>query len=245
MRKFFRPAFTAVLVLAVVGIGVVSLTLGKIAKTAVEAAGPRVFGAPVTLRFAALSPLSGHGTLRGLVIGNPAGFKSPRAVSVDSIEIGVQLSSLLTDTVVVERVVVRRPEVVWELGTGGDSNLTRLQKNAEASAAKFGGGASAPAAKPERAGKSLLIQDLEITGGVVGLSAAAFGSGTLSAPLPDLRLTNLGGKGRSPADVAAEAMGAVTRSAQSGVSNIGSKTLDAAASAARRALGDLFRRGGR
>jgi uncharacterized protein involved in outer membrane biogenesis len=218
------------------------LTLGKIVKTAVEEAGTRLLGAPVTLEFATLSPFSGRGTLRGLVIGNPDGFKGPHAVRVGSVEIALKVSSLLTDTIVVERVVVSRPEIVWELGPGGASNLTRLQKNAEASAAGYDGGAAAPADKP---GKSLLIQDLQITGGAVGLSATAFGGAALNAPLPDVRLTNLGGRGRSPADVAAEALRAVTASAQRGVSNIGSKTLDAAASAARSALESLFRKGGK
>ncbi|MFI5344977.1 MAG: AsmA family protein [Elusimicrobiota bacterium] len=246
MKKAFRAAFTAALVLAVIGIGVVSLTLGNIVKTAVETAGPRLLGAPVTLEFAALSPFSGRGTLRGLVIGNPAGFKGPHAVRVGSVEIALKVSSLLTDTIVVESVVVSRPEIVWELGPGGVSNLTRLQKNAETSAATLGGGkptpAPVPAAKP---GKALLIADLRVTGGSVGLSATAFGGGALNAPLPDVHLKNLGGKGKSPAAVAAEALSAVTSSAQRGVSNIGSKTIDAAASAARSALDSLFRKAGK
>lgn len=243
MKKGFRAVFALVLVLAVVGAGVVSLTLGKIVKTAVEAAGPRLLGAPVTLGLATLAPWSGRGTLRGLVIGNPEGFKGPRAASVDSIEIELKLASLLTDTIVVERLIVRRPEIVWEMGPGG-SNLTRLQRNAEA-AATGGAPAPAPAAAPEKTGKSLLIRRLEITGGSVGLAAAAFGDRTLSAPLPDVRLTDLGGAGHSPAQAAAEALRAVTGSAQRGVSGIGAKTLDAAASAARSALSSLFGKGGR
>lgn len=239
MKKGFRAAFALILVFAVIGAGVVSLSLGKIVKTAVEAAGPRVLGAPVTLGLATLAPWSGRGTLRGLVVGNPEGFKGARAVSVDSIEIELKLASLLTDTIVVERVVVRRPEIVWEMGPGG-SNLTRLQRNAEAAAAKLGGGAaSAPA--PGKKGKSLLIRDLEITGGTVGLAASAFGDRALSAPMPDVRLTGLGGRGHSPAEAAAEALRVVTGSAQRGVSSIGAKTLDTAASAARSALSALFK----
>ncbi|MDE2509941.1 MAG: AsmA family protein [Elusimicrobia bacterium] len=241
MKKVIRAAFASAIVLAVIAAGAVSLSLGRIVKTAVEAAGPRVLGAPVTLQFAAISPFTGKGALRGLVIGNPEGFKTPRAVSVGSVEIAVKLSSLLTHEIVVDSVVVRKPEIVWELGPGGASNLTRLQKNAESAAASLG-------AQPDAASKSsrsLLIRDLQVTGGVVGLSATAFGGGALSAPLPDVHLTNLGGEGRSPAAVASEAFQAVTSAAQRGVSNIGSRTLDAAASAARSALSALFRKGGK
>lgn len=241
MKKGLRAVFGFVLVLAVVGAGVASVSLGRIVKTAVETAGPRLLGAPVTLGLATLAPWSGRGTLRGLVIGNPEGFKGPRAVSVGAIEVEVNLRSLWSDTIVVERVAVRRPEIVWEMA-GGGSNLTRLQRNAEAAAARLGGGA-APA--PAKKGKSLLIRELEITGGQVGLAAPAFGGSALSAPLPDVRLTNLGGPGRSPAEAASEALRAVTGSAQRAVSGIGSKTVDAAASAARSALGSLFRKGAR
>ena len=243
MKKFFRAAFMAALVLAVIGVGAASMMLGSIVKTAVEAAGPRVLGASVTLGGVVLSPFSGRGTLRGLVIGNPEGFKGPHAVSVGSIEVAVKLSSLMTGTVVVESVAVREPEIDWELGPGGESNLTRLQKNAMAAAAKLGGGASDnPSSSPAR-GKSLMIRRLEITGGKVGLSASALGA--LNAPLPDVHLRDLGGPGQSPAQVAAEALGAVTGSAQRAVSNVGSRALDAAAAAARSALGSFFKRAGK
>jgi uncharacterized protein involved in outer membrane biogenesis len=244
MKKAYRAAFAAALVLLAIGVGVVSLSLGTIVKTAVTAAGPRMLGAPVELGLVTISPWSGRGTLRDLVIGNPEGFKSPRAVRVGAIEVTVKLSSLLTDTIVVESLAVREPELTWEIGQGG-SNLTRLQENAQAAAAKFGGGSSPAAAAPSKPGKSLLIMDFTVTGGKVGLSANAFGGEGLSAPLPDVHLTNLGGKGRSPAEAAAEAFRAITNSAQGAVAGIGSKAIDAVRGAAFSALSSFFKKGGK
>ena len=243
MKRALSAAIAAGLVLLTIGVGVVFLSLGKIVKTAVEAAGPRVLGAPVELGLVTISPWSGRGTLRGLVIGNPAGFKSAHAASVASVEVEVRLRSLLTNTIVVERVAVREPELIWEIGPGG-SNLKKLQGNAEASAAKYGGSmgsAPAPEATSVKKGKSLLIQDFIVTGGKVGLAATALGGGGLSGPLPDVHLTNIGGEGRSPADAAAQAFRAVTNSAQGAVSNIGGKTLDQV----RSALSSFFKRNGK
>ncbi|MFI5350018.1 MAG: hypothetical protein ACHQ2Z_10775 [Elusimicrobiota bacterium] len=243
MKRALSSAIAAGLVLLTIGVGVVSLSLGKIVKTAVEAAGPRVLGAPVELGLVTISPWSGRGILRGLVIGNPAGFKSAHAASVASVEVEVRLRSLLTNTIVVERVAVREPELIWEIGPGG-SNLKKLQGNAEASAAKYGGskeGASAPAASAGSKRKSLLIREFSVTGGRVGLSATAFGGQGLTAPLPDVRLTDLGGQGHSPADVASQALRAVTSSAQGAVSNIGGKTLDQV----RSVLSSFFRKSGK
>lgn len=243
MKKFLRALIGGGLVLGVIAVAAASLMLGRVVKTGIETFGPRVLGAPVTLTGAAISPLSGTGVLHGLVIGNPEGYAGPVAVSAASVEIKVDVASLWKRTIVIERLAVREPRVVWELGTDGASNITRLQRDAEAYAARYG--ASAPAAGGSSETRSLQIKDLEVTGGQVGLSAAAFGTGTLNAPLPDIRLSNLGGPGRSPAQVAAEALAAVTGSAGQAVGGIGSRTLNQAADAARAALGAFFRRGGK
>jgi hypothetical protein len=243
MKTAFRAAFGTALALFVIVAGAVSLSLGKIVKTAVETAGPRVLGAPVSVESATISPLSGRGVLRGLVIGNPAGYESASAVSVGSVEIEVKLSSLLTDTIVVERVAVSAPELTWEIGPGG-SNLARLQRNAEESAVRYGGegsqGPRSPVA-PEKKGKALLIEDFKVAGGKVCLAATAFGGQTLTASLPDVHLSNLGGPGRSPAEAAAQVLGAVANSAAGAVAQIGAHSLGTALSA----LGAIFNRGGK
>jgi hypothetical protein len=96
MKKAFQAVFVTGLVLFVIAAGAVSLSLGRIVKTAVEAAGPRLLGAPVTLDRVTISPWSGSGTLRGLVVGNPEGFKTASAIRVGSVEVSVKLTSLLT-----------------------------------------------------------------------------------------------------------------------------------------------------
>lgn len=246
MKKAMSAAIAAALVLLMIALGVVALSLGRIVKSAVETAGPRLLGAPVTLGSVSISPLSGRGTLRGLVIGNPPGFKSPHAVRVGSAEVVLKLSSLLSDTVVVESLIVRDPELIWEIGPDG-SNLTKLSRNAETAADKFGGGkkSASPEGGAQRKGKSLLIRDFSVAGGKVGLSATTLGGQGLSAPLPAVHLTNLGGPGRSPAEVAAEAFGAITRAAQGAASNAGGKAIDAARGAALKALDSFLKRNGK
>lgn len=222
MSKAFRAYFTAALVLAVVAVGLLSVELGRVVKAAVETFGPRVLGAPVTVQFVALSPWSGRGTLRGLVVGSPPGYKCPESVSVGQVDVALRLPSLFSPTIVVERIAVRDPRIVWEMGAGG-SNLTRLQANARTKA-------------ESKSGRSLLIKRLEITGGRVGLSAEAFGGGTLSAALPDLTLEDLGGPGRSPAEAAAQALRQVTAASQKAVGSIGARALDQAAGLLQRFL---------
>jgi hypothetical protein len=244
MKKAVSAGIAAALVLLMIALGVAATSLGRVVKTAVEAAGPRVLGAPVTVASVAISPLSGRGTLRGLVIGNPEGFKGPHAARVGSVEVVLKVSSLLSDTIVVERVDVRDPELLWEIGQGG-SNIVRLQRNAKEAAVRYGGAGSSGAREPSgpgKQGKALLIRDFSVTGGKVGLSATALGGQGLTAPLPDLHLTNLGGKDRSPAQVADQAFQAIADAAQGAASG---RAIDAARGAALKAIGDFFKRGGK
>jgi uncharacterized protein involved in outer membrane biogenesis len=220
MKNAVRAAVMAVLVLAIVAVGAVSLFLGRIVKTAVETAGPRVLGAPVTLASATILPWSGRGTLRGLTIGNPPGFRGAAALKVGEVSVRVKPSSLFSDTVVVESVVVRGPEILYEYGPGG-SNLAALQRRAQ--------GASAAPREPAKAGpgsgKALFIRDLRLTGGRVGLQGQEIA-------LPDVHLTDLGGPGQPPAKAAAQALSQVSAAAGRAAAGVGARALQGAAQSA-------------
>lgn len=243
MKKIGALA-AVVLTLVLAAVGLSSLWLGRGIKAAVEAFAPEILGAPVKVGLVTLAPWSGRGAVRGVVIGNPPGFKGERAASLGAVEIAVRLSSLTSDLIVVERVAVSRPELVYEVG-GGGSNIARLQKNAEAAAARLGAGGGGAGAKPKASSKSLLIKEFVVEGGEVAMTASALGGKGLRLPLPSVRLTELGGKGRTPAQVAAQAWGAVSSAASRAVSGAGSKVLDGAAGAAADALksaGGLFKK---
>lgn len=184
---------------------VLSAMLGPAVKAAVEAVGPPVAGVPMTLRSFSVEPLLGSVRLRGLVVGNPPGYKTASALELGDVRVRVRLRSLFSDTVVVERVHVRGAQATYELGPGG-SNVAVIQRKAAAFA---GGGAPEP--KAPKASKRLVIKDFRFTDGKARLSASLLGGRALEADIPDIRLTDIGGEnGTSPARAAAEMLGAVT-----------------------------------
>jgi hypothetical protein len=233
--KALKALLLCAVVLGVIAAGAASLWFGRGVKLAVERYAPGIVGAPVTVGAVILTPWSGRGSVTNLVIGNPPGYKGAHAVSVGSVEVKLELSSLASDTIVVESVVVRDPEIVYEVGSGG-SNLSRLQKNAEGAKGKS---ASDPA--ESGGGKSLFIKDLLVTGGQVGVSASALGSQSVKLPLPGVHLTNLGGKGRSPAEAASEVLSAISASAGKAVAGLGGKALNEAATQVMGRLGGLLK----
>lgn len=233
--KALKAVIMFAVVLGIIAAGALSLWLGRGVKAAVERYGPGIVGAPVTVGAVMLTPWSGRGSIRNLVIGNPPGFKGAHALSVGSVEVKITLSSLASDTIVVESVVVREPEILYEMG-GGGSNLSRLQRNAEGAKVQR---ASAPASSG--GGKSLFIKDLLVTGGQVGLSASALGEQGVKIPLPGVHLSNLGGKGRSPAQAVSEVLSAIAGSAGKAASGLGAKALGEAASSVLGTLGGLLK----
>jgi uncharacterized protein involved in outer membrane biogenesis len=187
----------AVLVVLVVGIVVVliaaSLHIGAIVKKGVETIGPQVTQVDVKLGSASVSLLGGSGSISGLVLGNPPGYKSESAIRVGQASLSVAPGSLFSDKIVIRSINVQAPEITIEGGLK-DNNLSRIQKNIEAFA---GGGTAAkpadnkpPEAKPSTgASKKLEVDDLVVSGAKI--NAVILGK-TIPLTMPDIHLTGLG-----------------------------------------------------
>lgn len=165
MRKFLLGLALG----AVVFSGAAMLLLGQMLRIGIQTAGYAALGVPVGVGLVTLSPLSGRGTVRDLVVHNPQGFASPYAFRADAVSVAVSPRSLLAGEVVVDSVVIRNPTVRLE----GD-NLSRLRAKADS-----GSGGD---------GRSVRIKRLEVTG------ASLTVPGGLSVPLPDVRLKDVGGR---------------------------------------------------
>src|SRR5262249_34696785 len=122
--------------------------LGSIVKTAVNNFAPKITGTKVTLDSAAISPLSGVGTLSGLMVGNPTGWTSEKAFYLGKIHVDVAPFSILGDHVVVNEIVIEQPEFVYETKIVA-SNIGDLMKNIETATGSKDKGAQ-PTAKNGR-----------------------------------------------------------------------------------------------
>ena len=81
MKKLLKILIVLV-VLLLVGVFIASFFIGDIIKKGVETVGPQVTKVDVKLDGASLSFLGGSGSIKGLVVGNPPGYKSPTAIKV-------------------------------------------------------------------------------------------------------------------------------------------------------------------
>src|SRR5262245_18686030 len=110
MKKLIVRFILVLVVLLIVAVGVSIYFLGSIVKKGVETVGPQITKTEIKLDGATLSLLSGSGKLKGLFVGNPQGFKTPSAIKVGSVSVGVAPGSVLSDKVHVKEVRVEAPE---------------------------------------------------------------------------------------------------------------------------------------
>src|ERR1051325_11069016 len=207
MKKLIIRGVVVVLVLLLAALGVSIYFLGSIVKKGVETVGPQITKTEIKLDGARLSLLSGSGKLSGLLVGNPEGFKTPSAIKVGSVSVGVGPGSVFSAKVHVTQVNVQAPEITFEGGLKGN-NLSKLLDNVQAAA----GGPDKASAKTEdkSSSKKLQVDDFVISGGKINLSidAGPLGGKSATVPLPEIHLTNLGSgpDGITAADLTAKVL---------------------------------------
>lgn len=205
MKKWIFIGLGTIVVIMIVVVIVGLSKLGPIVKMAVNTYGPEITGTEVKVGGVGISLFSGEAKLEKFLLGNPAGFKSPSAMKVGSIDVQVDESSLPTNTIVIKKVEVVGPEMTYE-EKGKTNNFSALLANVEKNVPQ--GESTQKGPEKQGPGKKLIIDDLIIKQGKVDLAVdmpgGILGGKQISADLPDIHLTDIGKNtgGSSPAAVA-------------------------------------------
>nr|MCU0554654.1 hypothetical protein [Syntrophales bacterium] len=183
-RKLLITAgvIAAALILAV---ALVVTRLDSIVTKAINTYGPGMTGTEVRIDDVRVSFLSGEATVTNFVLGNPKGYRSAHAAKAASISVDLDIGSLLQDTIVVKRIEVVQPDIIYEK-RGGTDNFKTIARHAEQKA-KESGLADGENGR-ERPGKKLLIREFILKGGRVTLYTPDLPSGAASAAIPDMHL---------------------------------------------------------
>lgn len=221
-------AFVLIIVLVVVG---AFIFIDSIVKTGVETVGPKVTKVEIKLKSAKISAFSGSGELNGLFVGNPEGFKTPSAITVEDVKVTVKPSSLLSDVIQVDEVTIKSPEITLEEALSGN-NLNKILDNINQAVASETPSQEKKTEEKEKTGKKIYIRNVSIEGGKIHLSMKLAGGKAMTLPLPTLNMQELGSpeKGITPAEATQQIMKALmsgTLKATTGaISNVGKDVLD-------------------
>ena len=181
----------ALVIVLVVGVAVylgLDFFLGSVVKAGVNGFGPRLTGTKVELGSASLSPLTGSGTLRDLVVGNPPGWSDQNAFSVGRVKIKVEPFSIFKDHIVIDEIVVDGPVFNYETKVVS-SNIKDLLKGIKG----FSSGKDAGKTPAAKNGQPIrfVVRKFRLTNGTARLGVGAAG---LPIPLPPISIDDLGAK---------------------------------------------------
>ncbi len=203
-------AIALAVVLAVAGYFTMQFFLNHLVEHGIETIGPRLTGTNVELGEVDLTLLSGKGSIRGVVIGNPKNFETDNAFELDEVRVDLALLSVFGGTMVVEEIYIGSPKITYEK-KGDTSNLVAITRHIH----RVAGGSAPESERPEEqesepsGDATVRIERFELKDAQV--KAQIRKDKTLDVPLPGIELTNLGGAdGASVGDVSAEMMDTVT-----------------------------------
>lgn len=192
------------IVVAAVALYLLVGNLDKILKGAIEGAGTELLGVPVTVASVELDLKSGTGQISGITVANPAGFKAVNAFQMDMIRLGLDLSSVRKQPIVIRELNIQSPSVDLEVNEQGGSNMQTLLDNIKKNSAKTDQKAAEEQPSQEDTGTKepvkLSFTRLAITG--VTVNGVVPGQEPTQVVLPDIVKENVGGtEGLTPAEV--------------------------------------------
>lgn len=189
-----KKALVVLAVLALIAAGAAYWayhSVDLIVKVALEHFGPDVTGVAIKVGDVSISPRDGRGTLKGVEIGNPAGFTSPRAARLGEMSVVIDPATLGAPVILIREIKVESASISYER-SARTTNLDAIQKNIEGYI-KRGALAQESAASPMLGAKRrFIIERLTIRAAKVTMTNPALKGQGITFDLPDIELRDMG-----------------------------------------------------
>ncbi len=200
MKK--KYVILGILAAAVAGAWYFTPSLESIVKTLVHKYGSQVTGTDVNLEGFDLSLKNGEGKIKKITVANPEGYKKPYILSLDGITVKVDLKSLTSDTIIIEKVQIDKPVVTYEMLSLTQNNIKQIQENIKhftdsgksaAADAKEDKKQAQQTEEAKEGGKKVIIKSLTVNNGELQAAANIAGnSPDISVKLPTIQMNNIG-----------------------------------------------------
>lgn len=193
MKKYI---FLGILAVAVVAGYYFMPSLETIVQKVVHKYGSEITGTDVNLKGFKLSLTNGEGTISEITVANPKNYSSPYVFQLGEIFVKVNIKSLTTDTIIIDKIAINKPIITYEMLSLTQNNLNEIQKNVArntAAAEKQETSSEDQNAKSDEASKKVIIKELTVEGGEVAAVANINGKeNTMKVALPKIVMKNIG-----------------------------------------------------
>lgn len=211
--KWILRLFGLLVLIAVAALVYVYLNLGALVKQGIEQYAPDIVEVPVHVDAVTLMPLSGKGSIQGFTIANPKGYAGDTAVGLGKLELVVDIASLDSDTIVINKILIDTPELNFIQRDNGSSNLQALIDNISRNTASDSSDSSDSA--PSKSGNDeageasdikFIIDDFTLRNVIISATSPLLPDQHFKVPMPDLHFNALGRSsgGAPPAEIAKE-----------------------------------------
>lgn len=173
---------TGIIAAIIIGaILIVGMTIDGIVESAIEDSGSNLLKTEVEVDDIDISLFGGTASMDGFIIYNPEGFSDEKAIALKGIEIELDLKSLFSETIIVNRIHVRNPEIFFEQ-KGTKINLRELSNNISLSS-------------EDESEKALIIKKFILEEGKIRISSELEKERNAEAKIDKLELNNIGESG--------------------------------------------------
>lgn len=157
--------------------------LDGLVRNAIIEYGSEMTQAKVSVGSVKIDAVNGECTISDFIVGNPKGFSTPYAFKVDAFTLALDLASITDSVVVIRKIAIIAPEVIYEKGDVM-TNFDAIQKNI----ADYIG----PSSHESSPGKKLIVEEFKMRDSKAQATAAFMDNKTVTADLPDLTMRNIG-----------------------------------------------------
>lgn len=164
----------------------------------VAAAGGTLTGTKISVGKVGLNPFSGNLTVKQVKISNPEGYSENDLFSVESLVVDLKMTSLNTDTIVIDNIEIQDPSIRYET-LKGKSNFDTMKDKLNQGAKKDSSVQKENVEKKEEpvkteAGKKVVIKRFHLSGAKVTAASGLLNGKGITIPVPELTLTGIGEK---------------------------------------------------
>lgn len=180
------------LIIAAIGGGIyyVLTNLDSLVKQAIETYGSEAAHTAVRVNKVNIQLKQASASISGLTVANPTGFSTPNAFSLGQIATSLDINKMSKDHIVINDVLIKSPEVFFEMNADKKTNLNILKDN-------LGGGAgkAAPDKPTEKSGAQpkLTIHKFVFADAALHAKLVPLKNKTFDLKIPSFQLVNLSG----------------------------------------------------
>jgi hypothetical protein len=101
-------------------------SLNEYIKQQIELVGGNLTEQVVLVKAVDIKPSQGMGAILGLSVGNVKGYSQPNIFSLDNIKLDINIESLMDEPIVIDEVLIDKPQFFIEVNKNGQANVKDL-----------------------------------------------------------------------------------------------------------------------